>query len=185
MFAAVDYLPGCLLQTIQLAEMESKLGCLSLDVGLDEGATAPKPKGKTALADSWDQESISDSDPETGDASSNHQPSVPNAPPPTPISPSLHPIWGSGPGTQNGGYMSASTRDRGQEEKRRPEKSTAAVGRLIAGALGVKAPKKTEEQKAYDRAIKEQEIKRKKREKAAEEREREEAERARSAVWDG
>jgi hypothetical protein len=79
--------------------------------------------------------------------------------------------------------MSAAIRNRGEEERRRPEKSTAVAGRLIAGALGVKAPKKTEEQRAYDRAVKEQEIKRKSREKMAKEREMEEAERAKHAVW--
>jgi hypothetical protein len=147
--------------------------------------TTPKSKSKATVADSWDQESISDSDTETEDASGHHKLPVPNAPPPTPMSPSPYPTWDSGPGTQNAGDVSASTWDRGQEEKRRPEKSTAAAGRLIAGALGVKAPKKTEEQRAYDRAIKEQEIKRKQREKAAKEKEKEEAERAKSAIWDG
>lgn len=81
--------------------------------------------------------------------------------------------------------MSTTIRNRGEEERRRPEKSTAVAGRLIAGALGINAPKKTEEQRAYDRAIKEQEIKRKNREKAAKEREMEEAERAKNAIWDG
>jgi hypothetical protein len=165
--------------------MESKLGRLSLDAGPEKSVTTPKSKGKAAVADAWDQESTSDSDTGAEDASSNHKLSVPNAPPPTPISPSAYPTWDSGPATQNAGYMSTSTRDRGQEEKRRPEKSTAAAGRLIAGALGVKAPKKTDEQRAYERAIKEQEIKRKNREKAAKEKEKEEVERAKSAVWDG
>jgi hypothetical protein len=55
---------------------------------------------------------------------------------------------------------------------------------MIAGALGVKAPKKTEEQKAYDRAIKENEIKRRNQEREAAARAKEEAERAKAAVWD-
>lgn len=54
---------------------------------------------------------------------------------------------------------------------------------MIAGALGVKAPKKTEEQKAYDRAIKEKEIKRRNQDKEAAARAKEEAEKAKAAVW--
>jgi hypothetical protein len=67
---------------------------------------------------------------------------------------------------------------------RRPEKQTAVAGRLIAGALGIRAPKRTEEQRAYDRAIKEQEIRRRNREKEEEAKRKEEDERAKAAVWD-
>jgi hypothetical protein len=165
--------------------MESKLGRLSLDATPTQNMTTPKAKGKTTVADSWDDEPVSDSDKETDDPSGPQKSSVPSAPPPTPISPSAYSAWDSGQGTQNAGYVLAPNRDRGEEERRRPEKSTAVAGRLIAGALGVKAPKKTEEQRAYDRAIKEQEVKRKNREKAAKEKEKEEAERAKSTVWDG
>ena len=56
--------------------------------------------------------------------------------------------------------------------------------RMIAGALGVRAPKRTEEQKAYDKAIKEKEIKRRNAEKEAAIRAKEEAERQKAAVWD-
>jgi len=55
---------------------------------------------------------------------------------------------------------------------------------MIAGALGIKAPKKTEEQKQYDKALKDAEIKRKNREKEQRERERLEDEKAKAAVWD-
>ncbi len=68
--------------------------------------------------------------------------------------------------------------------EKRPEKSSAAAGRMIAGALGVKAPKKTEEGKAYERAVRENERVRReklKEEGRTEEREREEA---RKKVWD-
>jgi hypothetical protein len=54
---------------------------------------------------------------------------------------------------------------------------------MIAGALGLKAPKKTEEQRAYDRAVKEKEMKRRNLEKEAAARAKEEAEKAKSAVW--
>lgn len=162
--------------------MESKPGRLSLDATPMHDVTTQKLKGKAAIADSWEDESVSDIDAETDDLSGPQKPSIPNPPPPTPNLPTGFPTWDSGRGIQNTAYVSP---DRGEEERRRPEKSTAVAGRLIAGALGVKAPKKTEEQRAYDRAVKEQEIKRKNREKAAKEKEKEEAERAKSAVWDG
>lgn len=55
---------------------------------------------------------------------------------------------------------------------------------MIAGALGVKVPKKTEEQRAYERAVKEKEIKRRKEEKEMEERRKKEAEEMKKKVWD-
>lgn len=58
------------------------------------------------------------------------------------------------------------------------------AGRLIAGALGVRVPKKTEEQKAYDRATKEKEVKRRNKEHEARAREKRDTERAKAAVWD-
>lgn len=67
---------------------------------------------------------------------------------------------------------------------RRPEKQTAVAGRLIAGALGIRAPKRTEEQRAYDRAVKEQEIKRRNEEREKAAKAREEEERAKAAIWD-
>jgi len=50
--------------------------------------------------------------------------------------------------------------------------------------LGVRAPKKTEEQRAYDHAVREQEVRRREREKAERAREAEEDERAKISVWD-
>jgi hypothetical protein len=54
---------------------------------------------------------------------------------------------------------------------------------MIAGALGVKAPKKTEEQRAYEKAVKEKERKRREGEREARVRAEKEAERARESVW--
>jgi hypothetical protein len=54
---------------------------------------------------------------------------------------------------------------------------------LIAGALGVRAPKMTEEQRAYDRAVKEKEIKRRNVEKEEAAKAQEEAEKAKAAAW--
>jgi hypothetical protein len=66
----------------------------------------------------------------------------------------------------------------------RPEKTTAVAGRMIAGALGVRAPKKTEEARAYDKAVKEKELKRREKEREAVNKEEEERRKAREAVWE-
>jgi hypothetical protein len=65
-------------------------------------------------------------------------------------------------------------------EKARPEKSTAAAARMIAAGLGVRPPKKTEEMKRYERAIREKEGKRQDQAKE----EKKEAEEAKRAIWE-
>ena len=67
---------------------------------------------------------------------------------------------------------------------RRPEKTDAVARRMIAGALGVKAPKQTDDQKAYDKAIRERERQRRDDERAAERMRHEDAEKAKAAIWD-
>lgn len=54
---------------------------------------------------------------------------------------------------------------------------------MIAGALGVRAPKKTNEQKAYERAMKEKEVKRRNKEQEAQARAKADAESAKAAMW--
>ena len=66
----------------------------------------------------------------------------------------------------------------------RPEKTDAVARRMIAAGLGIKAPKQTEEQKAYQKAMKDQEKKRRELEKAAEQKKRDDAEKAKTAIWD-
>jgi len=68
--------------------------------------------------------------------------------------------------------------------ERRPEKTNAVASRMIAGALGIRAPKKTEEQRAYDKAVQENERVRREREKEDARRKAEEMERAKRAIWD-
>lgn len=67
---------------------------------------------------------------------------------------------------------------------KRPEKQTAVANRMIAGALGIRAPKRTEEQRAYDRAMREKEAKRREREKELENMRRKEEEKAKAAIWE-
>jgi hypothetical protein len=166
---------------------------------LKVSSPSAKKTQKVEVADSWEDEEL-DSGAETPTEApgpslkqikSNDTP--PGPPPPTPISPARNdplydwspahqlgggrpqPLPGSGPGTP---------RSDSDSERRRPEKTTATAGRMIAASLGLKAPKKTEEQRKYDRAMKEQEIKRRNREKELKEQEALDDEKAKAAVWD-
>ncbi|KAJ5135631.1 uncharacterized protein N7515_004909 [Penicillium bovifimosum] len=145
----------------------------------------PKPKPKKArepVADSWEDEAeLSVSDAE--DAQSRDQDATqvlsptnstedPLGPPPTPISPQTSNPWNARPAT--------SARE---PPARRPEKQTAVAERLIAGALGIRAPKRTEQQRAYDRSVKEQEIKRRNREREEKAKAKEEEEKAKASIW--
>jgi len=134
------------------------------------------------VADSWEDEA--DSDAESGpptptaptssstqkttkldtglDNDNENDQEGPRDPPPTPISPQTSqpqqqswPAPGA-PVPAYGNPSGASPRSAGPA--RRPEKQTAVAGRMIAGALGIRAPKRTEEQRAYDRSVKEQEL---------------------------
>jgi len=158
-----------------------------LDASLTKLSINPQPsksssafRKKQPIAESWEDEednSGSDTDrPITPQTSADY----PSAPPPTPISPAHRENFIS-----PYGYGAESVRDaRGERASARPEKTDAVAKRMIAGALGVKAPKKTEEQRAYDRAIKEKEMKRRNAEKESAARAKEEAERAKVAIWD-
>ena len=66
----------------------------------------------------------------------------------------------------------------------RPEKQVNTAGRMIAGALGFRVPKLTEEQKDYARVMREKESKRREKEREEKIRGEEERERARVAVWE-
>jgi hypothetical protein len=55
---------------------------------------------------------------------------------------------------------------------------------MIASALGVKVPRMTEEQRAYDRAVREKERKKREEEREAERKREKEAERIKAAMWD-
>jgi hypothetical protein len=67
---------------------------------------------------------------------------------------------------------------------KRPEKTDAVARRMIAASLGLRAPKLTDEQRAYDKAVREKEKKRKEEEKEKERQREEEAAKARQAIWD-
>jgi len=158
-----------------------------------------KPKSKP-VADSWDLESSgSDTETEAGTGTGTSPAPLstsssittandelpPHPPPPTPASPTPFDFpdnspYGAGRSRLDSG-VSAS--DPARLDKR-PEKTTAVAGRLIAGALGVRAPRRTEEEREFDRAMREKERKRRSEEKEREKRETAEREARKKAVWD-
>ncbi|KAF2129305.1 hypothetical protein P153DRAFT_396592 [Dothidotthia symphoricarpi CBS 119687] len=149
---------------------------------------AHKPKSKP-VADSWDDNSGSDTEresspPRAGSATalSPTASDGPDPPPPTPASPPAFDFPDNSP-------YAAGSRDRDAGAARggldkRPEKTTAVAGRMIAGALGVRAPKRSEEEKEFDRAVREKERRRRGEEKEREKREAEATELRKKAVWD-
>ncbi|KAI6351515.1 hypothetical protein MCOR25_009886 [Pyricularia grisea] len=144
-------------------------------------------KTKKKVADSWEDEDVS-SDPESGSEPESGGPdsSVPidsaggnlttgtKAPPPTPVTPDY---------STSANTFSATTGDL-SDGPRRPEKTDAVARRMIASALGVKVPRQTEEQKAYDKAMREKERKRREEERELEKKRLEEAEKAKKAIWE-
>ncbi|TEY61179.1 hypothetical protein BOTCAL_0173g00120 [Botryotinia calthae] len=190
--------------TVEPKDLSSTLSNLTIK-------PSSKAKKSTTLADSWEDDASSGSDTETetdtAQPSSTENPlsptssSFPSAPPPTPISPpppnehfppppsssSTKPATSSAQEFEKPyGYPgpSSSSPNSARGPERRQEKTDAVARRLIAGALGVRAPKKTEEQREYERVQKEKEMKRRKEEREEEERRREEAEKIKKGVWD-
>jgi hypothetical protein len=158
-------------------ELESTLDKLSIN-----SQPQPASKKKQEVAESWEDE---DSGDDNGRPAQSSSKSFPSAPPPTPISPSISSSdrdafvnpYGYGGSSSLGAIPETTT------SRPRPEKTDAVAKRLIAGALGVKAPRRTEEQKEYDRALKEKEIRRRNLEKEAAARAEDEAEKAKAAAW--
>ncbi|CRL22153.1 unnamed protein product [Penicillium camemberti] len=136
------------------------------------------------VADSWEDEAdlsapeSEEAQPHDEDASPVLSPTIsaegPLDPPPTPISPQTSNPWMA---------RAASPASARGAPTRRPEKQTAVAERLIAGALGIRAPKRTEQQRAYDRSIKEQEIRRRNREREEKAKAKEEEEKMKASIW--
>ena len=168
-----------------------------------KGTKSQKTKNAAPVAESWEDEDISSAS-EAGDDLSDHEPyrgrGTPGsgssqtgtaAPPPTPMSPTYGARMPFPPAAVNAtGFDSPSFgTDAGNSSMasaatKRPEKTDAVARRMIASALGVKVPKQTEEQKAYDRAMREKERRRREEERERERKREEEAARAKQAVWD-
>ncbi|KAF1992833.1 hypothetical protein P154DRAFT_528205 [Amniculicola lignicola CBS 123094] len=159
---------------------------------------AAKPKSRP-VADSWDEDSGSDTETESANPSSsstsakdslspintNASYDSPNPPPPTPASPTPFEFPDNIPALGEQRSRDGSRGGSGTvSPARRPEKTTAVAGRLIAGALGVRAPKRTEEEREFDRAVREKERRRRDEERNREKREKEAAEARKRAVWE-
>ncbi|KKP02676.1 hypothetical protein THAR02_05219 [Trichoderma harzianum] len=185
-------------------EMESAISKLAID-SAKAASKGKAAKAKKPVADSWEDEDVSDEEGEDDQATDKDDADVeagtstpsslatPAVPPPTPASPlgydSPHEWASLGSQSQSQSQSqspmatSASGSGAGTPAKR-PEKTDAVARRMIAAGLGLKAPRQTEEQRAYQRSVREQEKKRRDAERAEEERQKELAEKAKAAVWD-
>ncbi|WYZ45380.1 hypothetical protein EsH8_VIII_000696 [Colletotrichum jinshuiense] len=169
----------------QKSDLTSSLSKLSLD-GDKKPSAAPtsktvKSKAKKPVVDSWEDDEDDDDDDDEEETPKPLNDGS-NAPPPTPVSPTYNTADRSFP--PYGNTDSSSSGLGGSGGVRRPEKTDAVARRMIASALGVKVPRLTEEQKAYDKAVKEKERKRREEEKAAERQRLEDAEKAKAAIWE-
>lgn len=166
--------------------MEAKLE--KLNINTTANVDIPKAKKSAPVVDSWED----DSDTDVGEMDrvvneDRAKPSsMPEPPPPTPASPQGFPSWNAidaevaGTGTRSPASRSTPRDD----NTRRQEKSTAVASRMIAAGLGVKAPKRTEEQRAYDRAAKEAEIRKRNKERQDAAKAQEEEAKIKDAVWE-
>lgn len=154
--------------------------------------TTSKAKKIEPVADSW-EDADSGSDTETEDTGIEDRLSQmktnesPHVPPPTPVSP-------TSPETYTGLYgprgealksdlYSSVQRSRERDTRtpeRRPDKTTSVAARLIAGGLGLRAPKRTEEEREYDRTTKEKEKQKRDEERKA----KDDAEKAKKSAWE-
>ncbi|KAF2494166.1 hypothetical protein BU16DRAFT_551005 [Lophium mytilinum] len=165
-----------------------------------------KPKNQK-VADSWDDDvsdgSATETEPDgvlspslsnVSSASTSLKPTAsntpPNPPPPTPASPTAAPFGLPDAPPYSYAYEGDEGRERSRSGSgaaspaRRPEKTTAVAGRLIAAGLGVRAPRRTEEEREYDRVMREKERKRRDEERDRKRREEAERERRVKAAWD-
>ncbi|GAB7348482.1 hypothetical protein MBLNU459_g6891t1 [Dothideomycetes sp. NU459] len=187
------------------ADLSKSLSSLSIDThtaAAAAAAAAPHRAKRQEPAESWEDEADSGEDygtsPVTAAAplkSATHPQDTesPAPPPPTPASPSARTAKPYQTGStlasiddafdepdRAGGGGSAAARD----PDRRPEKTTSVATRLIAAGLGVRAPRRTEEQRKYDQSMREQEKRKRDEERARQAKAKEDAERAKAAIWD-
>ncbi|KAH8697330.1 hypothetical protein BGW36DRAFT_397081 [Talaromyces proteolyticus] len=141
-------------------------------------------KKKKGVADSWEDELSSGSGTETEETTAKIGINSPSSKSEGPLAPPPTPITYQGDFTARWEATSSGPTSRRESPHVRPEKQTAVANRMIAGALGIRAPKRTEEQRAYDRAAKEKEIRRRNKAKEDAAKAIAEEEKAKTAVWD-
>lgn len=167
-------------------DVSSKLSNLTLK----KANPARDAKPKKEIADSWEDEDVSSDDNDSSPAPATPTATIaskdtPASPPPPKSSTATHFIdgppdhWSSSGGPNPRSESAAQSADR-----RRPEKTDAVARRLIAAGLGLKAPKQTDEQRAYQKAVREQERKRRDAERAEEEQRAKASDTAKAAMWD-
>lgn len=185
----------------QVSSAVSKLSLKPASAGSNKATKCSPTKTKAPVADSWEDEDVSSNSTESDESrpsSSSGQEAATKgpdidagtlAPLPTPISPAYnnatswpfsptaatYPLSAPGPGQLDGPSS---------EPTKRPEKTDAVARRMIASALGMRVPKLSEEQKAYEKAMKERERKRREEERDKEKKREAEAEEARKSVWE-
>jgi hypothetical protein len=174
-------------------ELSSGVSKLTLKPVPRPSQSAKASKKAPEVADSWEDEDVSSGGEEgsnsgQGTSTLGNQNMGTAAPPPTPMSPTYSKndqsfTPGAFPSTfsLDGQYDGSSAAG---PDTRRPEKTDAVARRMIAGALGMKVPRQTEEQRAYDRAVREKERRRRDEEKARDKQNEEDAAKAKQAVWD-
>ncbi|KAL2134778.1 hypothetical protein VTI74DRAFT_10852 [Chaetomium olivicolor] len=184
-------------------ELSSNLTKLSLKTTELQATPAsrskPTKKSSSPVADSWEDEADdvdNDESPSAETPVAAKTNTGTSAPPPTPMSPVANtkrpfsPSALSGPGFTippfdgTSDYPDSPQSSSGGGPSKRPEKTDAVARRMIASALGMKAPRLTEEQRAYDKAMREKERKRREEEKEKERKREEEIAKARQAIWD-
>ncbi|KAG5929507.1 hypothetical protein E4U42_005652 [Claviceps africana] len=167
-------------------KVTESLSSLTLDTPNDSGNSKPvksnskpKRKPKKKVVDSWeDDDESSGSDEELRLPVVTSPVEAPSALPPAPF----EATYGSVPSWNhvNDGPMLP----RGGDPSKRPEKTDAVARRMIAAGLGLKTPKQTEEQRAYQKSVREQEKKKREMEREEEQRRRQESEMAKAAIWE-
>ena len=193
-----------ILTHLNLIGINGNMKSLSLD-NRSKQATVSRTSRPGPPPDSWEEEAENDSTPSTPSASASgtstpqeYLVSIPGPPPPTPMSPShrrgkstdwsafpQHPYaQQQSPTSSPGASLRSQNRDTSPPSQRRPEKSAATAGRMIAGALGVKAPRMGEEAREYERVVREKEKRRLEQDREGRYKTEREKEEAKRAVWD-
>lgn len=161
---------------------------LTSSLGKLQIASKEKDK-KDKLADSWEDEADDGESTPVRPSTSD----IPGPPPPTPSSPTAarektshyqsFPPFAFDGSSFDEVSASSDVRSSPRGDERRPDKTTAVASRLIAAGIGQKAPKRTQEQREYDQAMKVQEKKKRDEAKAEAERKKREKEQAQKDIW--
>lgn len=174
----------------QVIEESPTLFIRSADVNAPPKSLSISSSKQAGALETWEDEADASDAPALSPVGATPplSPAQPGPPPPTPLSPSCRlsrgTDWSNFPQVSTSKDKPSAISNQTEGSSKRPEKSSAAAGRMIAGALGVRGPKMTEEQKKYESAVREKEKKRIEKEKEEGRRREKEKEEAKKAVWD-